>query len=92
MKIHPSAIRGVEGARKLLELTRSYLRSGGFHIQYNIIDSQMLRDAQEIPDKYRDLVVRVAGFTQYWVEIGEPIQDEVIARTEYQGLRYGRDI
>lgn len=92
MKIHPSAVRGVEGARKLLELTRSYLRSGGFHIQYNVIDSQMLRDAQEIPDKHRDLVVRVAGFTQYWVEIGEPIQDEVIARTEYQGLRYGREI
>jgi 4-hydroxyphenylacetate decarboxylase large subunit len=46
----------------------------------------MLRQAQRVPDEYRDLVVRVAGFTQYWVEIGKPIQDEVIARTEYEGV------
>jgi len=86
LKIHPSAIRGVAGARKLLELTRAYMRKGGFHIQYNVVDSRMLRHAQRIPDQYRDLVVRVAGFTQYWVEIGKPIQDEVIARTEYEGV------
>jgi 4-hydroxyphenylacetate decarboxylase large subunit len=86
LKIHPSAIRGVAGTRKLLDLTRAYMRKGGFHIQYNIVDSKMLREAQHIPDRYRDLVVRVAGFTQYWVEIGKPIQDEVIARTEYEGV------
>jgi 4-hydroxyphenylacetate decarboxylase large subunit len=86
LKIHPNTIRGVEGARKLLELTRAYLRKGGFHIQYNVVDSRMLRAAQHVPDQYRDLVVRVAGFTQYWVEIGKPIQDEVIARTEYEGV------
>jgi 4-hydroxyphenylacetate decarboxylase large subunit len=86
LKVHPSAIRGVEGARKLLELTRAYMRKGGFHIQYNVVDSRMLRQAQRVPDEYRDLVVRVAGFTQYWVEIGKPIQDEVIARTEYEGV------
>ncbi len=86
LKVHPSAIRGVEGARKLLELTRAYLRKGGFHIQYNVVDSKMLRDAQRTQQAYRDLVVRVAGFTQYWVEIGKPIQDEVIARTEYEGV------
>ncbi|MBN1140047.1 MAG: 4-hydroxyphenylacetate decarboxylase large subunit [Anaerolineae bacterium] len=86
LKIHPSAIRGVQGARKLLELTRAYIHKGGFHIQYNVVDSRMLRRAQRFPDQYRDLVVRVAGFTQYWVEIGKPIQDEVIARTEYEGV------
>jgi 4-hydroxyphenylacetate decarboxylase large subunit len=86
MKIHPSAIRGVAGTRKLLDLTRAYMRKGGFHIQYNVVDSKMLQEAQHTPDRYRDLVVRVAGFTQYWVEIGKPIQDEVIARTEYEGV------
>jgi 4-hydroxyphenylacetate decarboxylase large subunit len=86
LKVHPSAIRGIEGARKLLELTRAYMRKGGFHIQYNVVDSRVLRQAQRVPDEYRDLVVRVAGFTQYWVEIGKPIQDEVIARTEYEGV------
>lgn len=86
LKIHPSAIRGVEGAKKLLDLTRSYMRKGGYHIQYNIVDSKVLKDAQEKPESYRDLMVRVAGFTQYWCEIGKPIQDEVIARTEYEGV------
>jgi 4-hydroxyphenylacetate decarboxylase large subunit len=76
----------VEGAKKLLDLTRSYMRKGGFHIQYNVVDSKVLRAAQENIDNYRDLVVRVAGFTQYWCEIGKPIQDEVVARTEYEGM------
>jgi 4-hydroxyphenylacetate decarboxylase large subunit len=86
LKLHPNAVLGSSGSRKLLELTRAYLRHGGFHIQYNIVDSKVLRDAQKHPEKYRDLMVRVAGFTQYWVEIGKPIQDEVIARTEYEGV------
>ncbi|MFZ5754410.1 MAG: glycine radical domain-containing protein, partial [Bacillota bacterium] len=86
LKIHPNAVRGLEGSKKLLELTRAYMRRGGFHIQYNIVDSKILKDAQAHPEGYRDLMVRVAGFTQYWVEIGKPIQDEVIARTEYEGI------
>ncbi|MCX6112856.1 MAG: MFS transporter, partial [Proteobacteria bacterium] len=86
LKIHPTAIKGLNGARKLLELTRAYMRKGGFHVQYNVVDSKILKDAQAHPENYRDLMVRVAGFTQYWVEIGKPIQDEVIARTEYEGI------
>jgi 4-hydroxyphenylacetate decarboxylase large subunit len=86
LKIHPSAVSGMEGSKKLLNLTRSYIRKGGFHIQYNIVDSKVLKAAQAKPDAYRDLMVRVAGFTQYWCEIGKPIQDEVIARTEYEGV------
>ena len=86
IKIHPSAIQGDEGAKKLLDLTRAYMRKGGFHIQYNIVDSKVLKDAQKNPQNYRDLMVRVAGFTQYWVEIGKPVQDELIARTEYEGV------
>lgn len=86
LKIHPNAVRGTPGAKKLLELTRAYLRRGGYHIQYNIVDSKVLVEAQAKPDEYRDLMVRVAGFTQYWVEIGKPIQDEVISRTEYEGV------
>ena len=83
MKIHPSAIRGREGARKFLELIKAYIRKGGFHVQFNIVDSRMLKEAQKQPENYRGLMVRVAGFTQYWVELGKQIQDEVIARTEY---------
>ncbi|MDU2064912.1 MAG: 4-hydroxyphenylacetate decarboxylase large subunit [Sporomusaceae bacterium] len=83
LKLHPSAVRGVSGTRKLLDVVRSYMRKGGFHVQFNVVDSATLRDAQKAPEKYRDLMVRVAGFTQYWCEIGKPIQDEVIYRTEY---------
>ena len=86
LKIHPSAIQGREGTRKMLELIRGYLRKGGFHIQFNIVDSKMLKDAQAKPEDYRGLMVRVAGFTQYWVELGKPIQDEIIARTEYEEI------
>ncbi|WP_202300711.1 4-hydroxyphenylacetate decarboxylase large subunit [Dryocola clanedunensis] len=86
LKLHPTLVSGNAGSRKLLELTRNYLRKGGFHIQYNVVDSRTLRDAQQHPDNYRELMVRVAGFTQYWCEIGKPIQDEVIARTEYEEL------
>ena len=86
IKIHPTATRGIEGSKKLLDLTRAYMRKGGFHIQYNIVDSKMLQDAQKKPQNYRDLMVRVAGFTQYWVEIGKAVQDELISRTEYEGV------
>ncbi len=86
MKIHPSVVKGREGSRKFLELIRAYLRKGGFHVQFNVVDSRMLKKAQSEPDKNRSLLVRVAGFTQYWVELGKQIQDEVIARTEYEEL------
>ena len=69
LKLHPNAVKGIEGSKKLLDLTRSYMRKGGFHIQFNIVDSKVLKDAQKHPNNYRDLLVRVAGFTQYWVEI-----------------------
>jgi 4-hydroxyphenylacetate decarboxylase large subunit len=86
MKIHPSVVSGREGSRKFLKMIKSYLRMGGYHAQFNIVDSRMLKDAQNNPEKYRGLAVRVAGFTQYWVELGKQIQDEVIARTEYEKL------
>jgi 4-hydroxyphenylacetate decarboxylase large subunit len=86
MKIHPSVVAGREGSRKFLEMIKAYLRRGAFHAQFNIVDSRMLKDAQKNPEKYRGLMVRVAGFTQYWVELGKQIQDEVIARTEYEQI------
>lgn len=86
LKLHPSTLKGLQGTRKLLDIVRAYMRKGGFHVQFNIVDSSTLRDAQKRPESYRDLMVRVAGFTQYWCEIGKPIQDEVIYRTEYDDV------
>lgn len=84
MKLHPASVQGLEGSRKMLNLIRSYLDGGAMHVQFNVIDSRVLEDAQERPENYRDLLVRVAGFTQYWVELSKPIQDEIIVRTEYE--------
>lgn len=86
MKIHPNAIKGEEGSENFVDFVTSYFGNGGMHVQFNIVDSNMLRDAQEKPQNYRDLMVRVAGFSSYWIELGKPIQDEVIARTEYNAV------
>jgi formate C-acetyltransferase len=82
MKFHPSAIQGIAGARKLLSLIKAYMDLGGSHIQFNIVSSETLKQAQETPEEYRDLTVRVAGFSAYFTRLHEGVQDELIARTE----------
>lgn len=83
LKFHPSALRGRSGSRNLLALIRTYFERPGFQVQFNVVDSEMLRDAQAHPELYRDLVVRVAGFSAYWVEMSRSLQDQVIWRTEH---------
>jgi len=83
LKFHPTALSGAKGAKNLLALIKTYFQGPAFHVQFNVVDSQMLRDAQDRPDQYRDLVVRVAGFSAYWVEMSRALQDQVIARTEH---------
>ena len=72
--------------KNFVDFIKAYFAMGGYHVQFNIVDSNMLRDAQKHPENYRELMVRVAGFSSYWCELGKPIQDEVIARTEYNQL------
>ena len=83
VKFHPSAISGINGARKLLSLIKSYMDMGGSHIQFNVVSSDELKQAKEKPDEYKDLTVRVAGFSAYFTRLHEGVQDEIIARTEY---------
>ena len=83
LKFHPSALHGESGSRNLLALIKTYFEGPGFHVQFNVVDSRMLRDAQAHPERYRDLVVRVAGFSAYWVEMSKALQDQVIRRTEH---------
>ncbi len=83
MKINPSAIEGSVGSEKFISLIDTYFDMGGYHVQFNIIDSKMLQDAQKHPDNYKDLMVRVAGFSARWIELGSAIQNEIIRRTEY---------
>jgi formate C-acetyltransferase/4-hydroxyphenylacetate decarboxylase large subunit len=86
MKFHPSALKGLRGSRALLSLIKTFFDLGGYFIQFNVVDSRMLRDAQRHPESYRDLLVRVAGFTAYWVELSKGVQDEIIQRTEFGSI------
>ena len=62
---------------------RTYFRLGGHHVQFNVFDAATLREAQERPEEHRDLIVRVAGYSDYFVDVGRELQDEIISRTEH---------
>jgi len=83
MKFHPSALKTTADLRKLSDLIRTYFALGGKHIQFNVVTRETLLDAQQHPENYRDLIVRVAGYSAYFVSLGKVVQDEVIRRTEY---------
>jgi indoleacetate decarboxylase len=84
MKFHPSTLRGSAGSWNLIQLIKTLFETQtAFQIQFNVVDSRMLRDAQEHPEKYRDLIVRVAGFSAFFVELQKSVQDQVIERTEH---------
>jgi len=85
-KFTPSFFDSEEGITRLTSLIRSYFRMDGHHIQFNVVDADMLRDAQKHPEKYSDLIVRVAGYSDYFNDLGEDLQNEIIKRTEHQGF------
>ncbi|MBI2857998.1 MAG: hypothetical protein HYX90_02870 [Chloroflexi bacterium] len=79
----PAALmQSTESIEKLANLTQTFLTSGGTHIQYNILDRKVLLDARQHPELYKDLIVRVAGYSAYWVHLTPEVQDDIIARTE----------
>ncbi|MGD8239969.1 MAG: glycyl radical protein, partial [Armatimonadota bacterium] len=86
MKFTPRVLAGDEGIERLTQLIRSYFELGGHHVQFNVITAEALRAAQDDPHKYRDLIVRVAGYSDYFRDLSKPLQDEIIARTEHASL------
>jgi len=82
-KFTPQLLADEEGLDKLAHLIRTYFKLDGHHIQFNVVSSEMLRDAQKHPEKYRDLIVRVAGFSDYFVDLSVELQNEIIKRTEH---------
>ena len=83
LKIHPSSIQEDEGVRKLEDMTRTYFDQGGMEIQYNVVDADTLRKAQKNPEDYHNLVVRIAGFSAYFVDMTTEMQNDIIARAEH---------
>jgi formate C-acetyltransferase len=86
MKFMPSVLEGKEGIDKLAQLVRTYFRLDGHHVQFNVVDADTLRAAQENPETHRDLIVRVAGYSDYFCDLGRELQDEIIRRTEHQAF------
>ncbi|MDH5374274.1 MAG: glycyl radical protein [Candidatus Bathyarchaeota archaeon] len=85
-KLMPQLLADEEGIDKLAHLVRTYFRLGGHHIQFNVVDAETLREAQKNPEKYRDLIIRVAGYSDYFVDLDKELQDEIIARTEHRNF------
>ena len=81
-KFHPSALSGREGLEKFVALIRGYFDQKGMHMQFNVVDRQTLLDAQEHPEKYKHLVVRVAGYSALFTTLSRSLQDDIIRRTE----------
>jgi len=83
MKFHPSALAGTDGLEKFSRLIRTYFNLGGHHMQFNVISKETLRDAQKHPERYQNLIIRVAGYSDYFVRLSRELQDEIISRTEH---------
>lgn len=81
MKFNPQVLEGT-GLDKLIYLVRGYFKLDGHHVQFNVINKDTLQDAQKNPHEYKDLIVRVAGYSDYFIDLGTDLQNEIIARTE----------
>lgn len=82
-KFTPQLLADEIGTNKLAQLIRTYFKLDGHHIQFNVVSSDMLHDAQKHPERYRDLIVRVAGYSDYFVDLNVDLQNEIIKRTEH---------
>jgi pyruvate formate-lyase/glycerol dehydratase family glycyl radical enzyme len=85
-KFTPQLLHDDAGLDKLVHLVRTYFKLDGHHVQFNVVDGATLRAAQENPDQYRDLIVRVAGYSDYFCDLSRALQDEIIARTEHRSF------
>ena len=83
MRFHPAMLRTDEGVDTYAKMIRTYFNLGGMHLQPNVIDSATLRAAQRDPERYRDLVVKVSGYSAYFCDLGKSIQEDIIAREEF---------
>jgi len=84
LKLSPESVAGEAGLENLAALIRTYFQLGGQHVQFNVIDSAVLRDAQAHPELYRDLVVRVAGFSVLFTSIDRVLQEDIIERSVHR--------
>ncbi|MEM0111441.1 MAG: glycyl radical protein [Candidatus Parvarchaeota archaeon] len=82
MKLSPEIFDSEENVKKLAQAIRAFFRLGGHHVQFNVISAELLREAQKRPRDFQDLMVRVAGYSDYFIRLPKALQEEIIARTE----------
>jgi len=85
-KFSPAFFESEDAIRKLGQLIRSYFKMNGHHIQFNVVDAETLRDAQKNPERHQGLIVRVAGYSDYFNDLGVDLQNEIIQRTEHESI------
>jgi pyruvate-formate lyase len=82
LKFHPGSLQTKAGINKFIALLKTHFDNYAHHLQCNMLSKETLLNAKAHPEEYRDLVVRVAGFSAFWIELSPKVQDEIIARTE----------
>ena len=82
IRMHPSALSNEEGICKLRDMIKTYMQDGGAEVQFNVVSTETMKKAQEKPEEYRNLVVRIAGYSAYFVELSRDCQNDLIARNE----------
>jgi formate C-acetyltransferase len=86
LKFTPDVVSGERGLDHLVDLVRGYFSMDGHHVQFNVVTADTLREAQTHPERHRDLIVRVAGYSDYFCDLTTPLQDEIVARTEHRSF------
>ncbi len=86
LKFTPQLLEGSTGIDLLAGLVRGYFPMDAHHVQFNVVTAETLREAQADPESHRDLIVRVAGYSDYFCDISRELQDEIIERTEHDGF------
>jgi formate C-acetyltransferase len=84
LKFTPALVAAEEGLDHWAHLVRGYFNMDGHHVQFNVVRADQLRAAQKHPEQYRDLIVRVAGYSDYFCDLSTELQEEIIARTEHE--------
>ena len=86
IKLSPGCVKGEKGTEKLVQFIEGFRDLKLWHVQFNVLNTETMRAAQKNPDEYRDLLVRVAGYSAYFTELSKDLQDDLIARTEQQAI------
>ena len=89
MKVDPALLSSEHGVLNMMSLLKSMCSLGVYHVQFNVFDQEKLIEAQKHPEEYEGLLVRVAGYTAYFTELGKDVQDEIIGRTVQKGISVG---